>query len=105
MSVTQKPLPGADSKHFLAISYPLDWEKTHNSHGDIIAYPDKLLMNIFELAQLTPGSRKRKDWLAAFIGREETTLRVFDPPFGDFLAIDRECARSTPASKPLAMYG
>jgi hypothetical protein len=28
MSVTQKPLPGADSKHFLAISYPLDWEKT-----------------------------------------------------------------------------
>jgi hypothetical protein len=29
MSVTKKPLPGADSKHFLAISYPLDWEKTH----------------------------------------------------------------------------
>ena len=28
MSVTQKPLPGADSQHFLAISYPLDWEKT-----------------------------------------------------------------------------
>ena len=28
MSVTQKPLPGADSKHFVAISYPLDWEKT-----------------------------------------------------------------------------
>ena len=28
MSVTQKPLPSADSKHFLAISYPLDWEKT-----------------------------------------------------------------------------
>ena len=28
MSVTQKPLPGEDSKHFLAISYPLDWEKT-----------------------------------------------------------------------------
>jgi hypothetical protein len=28
MSVTLKPLPGADSKHFLAISYPLDWEKT-----------------------------------------------------------------------------
>ena len=28
MSVTQKPLPGADSEHFLAISYPLDWEKT-----------------------------------------------------------------------------
>ena len=67
MSVTQKPLPGADSKHFLAISYPLDWEKTHNSHGDMMAYPDKLLMNIFELAQVTPGSQKRKDWLAAFI--------------------------------------
>jgi site-specific DNA recombinase len=30
---------------------------------DIVAYPDKLLMNIFELAQLTPGSQKRKDWL------------------------------------------
>lgn len=30
MSVTQKPLPGADSQHFLAISYPLDWEKTLN---------------------------------------------------------------------------
>jgi|CXWL01.1.fsa_nt_gi hypothetical protein len=29
MSVTQKPLPGADAKHFVAISYPLDWEKTH----------------------------------------------------------------------------
>ena len=29
MSVTQKPLPGADSQHFVAISYPLDWEKTH----------------------------------------------------------------------------
>ena len=28
MSVTQKPLPGADSQHFVAISYPLDWEKT-----------------------------------------------------------------------------
>ena len=28
MSGTQKPLPGADSQHFLAISYPLDWEKT-----------------------------------------------------------------------------
>ena len=28
MSVTQKPLPGADSKYFLVISYPLDWEKT-----------------------------------------------------------------------------
>jgi hypothetical protein len=57
MSVSQKPLPGADSKHFLAISYPLDWEKTHNSPGDMMAYPDKLLMNIFELAQVTPGSQ------------------------------------------------
>gem|GEM_PF-5324029 len=28
MSVTKKPLPGADGKHCLAISYPLDWEKT-----------------------------------------------------------------------------
>ncbi len=28
MSGTQKPLPGADSQHFVAISYPLDWEKT-----------------------------------------------------------------------------
>jgi hypothetical protein len=28
MSGTQKPLPGADAKHFVAISYPLDWEKT-----------------------------------------------------------------------------
>jgi hypothetical protein len=37
----------------------------YNSAGDIIAYPDKPLMNIFELAQLTPGSQKRKDWLAA----------------------------------------
>jgi len=33
----------------------------------MMAYPDKLLMNIFELAKLTPGSQKRKDWLAAFI--------------------------------------
>jgi hypothetical protein len=30
-----------------------------------MAYPDKLLMNIFELAQVTPGSQKRKDWFAA----------------------------------------
>lgn len=30
---------------------------------DIVAYADKLLMNIFELAQLTPGSQKRNDWL------------------------------------------
>jgi len=28
MSGTQKPLPGADAQHFVAISYPLDWEKT-----------------------------------------------------------------------------
>ena len=77
----------------------------YNSQGDIVAYPDKLLMNIFELAQVTPGSQKRKDWLAAFIGREEATLRMFDPPFDYCLAIDRECARSTPASKPPAMYG
>ena len=28
MSVTQKPLPGADSKHVLAISYPLGKEMT-----------------------------------------------------------------------------
>ncbi len=30
-----------------------------------MAYPDKLLMNIFELAQLTSGPQKRRDWLAA----------------------------------------
>lgn len=30
---------------------------------DIVVYPDKLLLNIFELAELTPGSQKRKDWL------------------------------------------
>ena len=30
---------------------------------DIIVYPDKILLNIFELADLTPGSQKRKDWL------------------------------------------
>ena len=28
MSGTQKPFPGAYAKHFVAISYPLDWEKT-----------------------------------------------------------------------------
>jgi hypothetical protein len=43
--------------------------------------------------------------IGAFIGREEATLRVFDPPFGNLLAVDRECARSTPASKPPALYG
>ena len=30
---------------------------------DIIVYPDKLLLNIFELAELTPGSQQRLDWL------------------------------------------
>jgi hypothetical protein len=28
---------------------------------NIIVYPDKLVLNIFELAELTPGSQKRKD--------------------------------------------
>jgi hypothetical protein len=30
---------------------------------DIDIYPDKLHLNIFELAELTPGSQKRIDWL------------------------------------------
>ena len=30
---------------------------------DIDVYPDKLLLNIFELAELTSGSQKRIDWL------------------------------------------
>ena len=30
---------------------------------DIIAYPDKLVLNIFELAELTPGSQQRTNWL------------------------------------------
>ena len=30
---------------------------------DIIVYPDKLLLNIFELAELTPGSQPRMNWL------------------------------------------
>ena len=41
MSVTQKPLPGADFKHFSAVFYPLDWDRdmrfliaTRNDNGD-----------------------------------------------------------------------
>ncbi len=30
---------------------------------DIIVYPDKLLLNIYELAELTPGSQQRLNWL------------------------------------------
>lgn len=30
---------------------------------DIVAYPDRLHMNIFELAALSPGSQQRKGWL------------------------------------------
>ena len=30
---------------------------------DIVVHPDKLLLNIFGLAELTPDSQKRKDWL------------------------------------------
>ena len=30
---------------------------------DIIVYPDKLVLNVFELAELTPGSQTRKVWL------------------------------------------
>ena len=30
---------------------------------DVIAYPDKLVLNIFELADVAPGSQQGKDWL------------------------------------------
>ena len=49
MSVTQKPLPGADSKHFLAISYPLDWEKTHKANEiNQLNQPDRVKLRVLD---------------------------------------------------------
>lgn len=37
-------------------------EVLHYLVMDVIVYPNKLTFNIFELAELTPDSKKRKDW-------------------------------------------
>jgi hypothetical protein len=42
---------------------------------DIVVHPDKLLLNIFELAELIPGSQKRKDWLP---NEDSNPLSLFD---------------------------
>lgn len=39
-------------------------EVLHYLVKDVIVYPNKLTFNIFELAELTPNSKKRKDWPA-----------------------------------------